>query len=69
MEGVILKAKIAPKKIYLLRFVLEASGHVAWLSVPQKTEAWLRTSPENVEVVRKIVESLGQEISFQGWVS
>ncbi len=68
MEGIILKARISPQKIYLLRFILEASGHVAWLSTPKKAEAWLRTSRENQEEVRKIVEELGDKIGFQGWL-
>ena len=67
MEGIELRARLNPRKIYLLRFVLEAAGHVAWLSTRKKGEVLLRTSRENKAVVRKIVESLAARIGFEGW--
>lgn len=68
MEGSQLLCRLDPQKVYLLRFVLEASGHVAWLSAPKKGLALLRTSRENEKVVREIVEALGEKIGFQDWL-
>ena len=68
MEGRQLKAKIDPQKIYFLRFILEASGHMAWLSTLEPGVVLLRTSAETEPLVKKIVEELGEKIGFQGWL-
>ncbi len=68
MEGIVLKANINPQKVYFVKFVLEAIPHIAWLSVPMKGIILLHTSVENKEEVIKIIESIRQEIGFQGWI-
>ncbi len=68
MESSILKAKIDNKKMYLLRFIFEGHGHLAWLSSPEEGIVLIRTSKDTETIVKKIVEMLKDKIGFQGWI-
>ncbi|NPB09688.1 MAG: DUF4911 domain-containing protein [Thermodesulfobacteria bacterium] len=60
-----LLARVDPHKVYYLRFILEAHGHLGWLTTKKGGLVIIHTSEANLPEVLAMLRAIGPEIGLQ----
>ena len=64
-EEILVEAEINPSKIYFLRFLLEAHGHLALLRTRNGGNILLYTSKGNLPLLKSLLEEIRLEIGLK----